>query len=379
MSGLEVVKYINDPIIDLYKCTSTSSASASLTNALLSSIGVLVVFTVRGVTSLLSVEERLAHYKKNEVVFEEKINILNFEVKLRDNSSVKNTKKLEKAEKETYELKLTLEKFQNSSKFLNNLLENQENVKSRSDKGYYAVPPPYIGNYIPPKPHLIFIDEQVESESVDVVSNVASSDVKTVESKHEYVDVKNKGVYNTVETKPVRKNNFSPPIIEDWNYDFESEVEFKPKVERGVTDRGSRTLKVSQSRYVQKILNNYIVDNGKSVSLPLGAHFKVSLKDCPSNDWYVERMSKVPCANVVCSLMYLMVCTRPDIAYVSIVSRYLANLDYAKDPDKGRSITGYVFMVHGCVVSWKATLQHVVAEAEYMALTEAVKESILLK
>ncbi|GKD04343.1 hypothetical protein Tco_1179317 [Tanacetum coccineum] len=136
----------------------------------------------------------------------------------------------------------------------------------------------------------------------------------------------------------------------------------------------------------------------------MGAHFKVSLKDCPSNDWDVERMSKVPYANAVGSLMYLMVCTRPDIAYVvSTVSRYLANpglvygrdqrkhmdvdgfvdADYAKDPDKGRSITGYVFMVHGCVVSWKATLQHVVAlsttEAEYMALTKAVKESIWLK
>ncbi|GJR52310.1 retrotransposon protein, putative, ty1-copia subclass [Tanacetum coccineum] len=62
------------------------------------------------------------------------------------------------------------------------------------------------------------------------------------------------------------------------------------------------------------------------VSVPLGAHFKVSLKDCPSSDWDVERMSKVPYANVVGSLMYLMVCTRPDIAYaVSIVSRYLAN------------------------------------------------------
>ncbi|GJU87436.1 retrovirus-related pol polyprotein from transposon TNT 1-94 [Tanacetum coccineum] len=88
-----------------------------------------------------------------------------------------------------------------------------------------------------------------------------------------------------------------------------------------VRDRGSRTLKVSQSGYVQKILNNYRMDNGKSVSVPLGAHFKVSLKDCPSNDWDVERMSKVPYANVVGSLMYLMVCTRPDIAYaVSIVS-----------------------------------------------------------
>ncbi|GKG16796.1 retrovirus-related pol polyprotein from transposon TNT 1-94, partial [Tanacetum coccineum] len=57
--------------------------------------------------------------------------------------------------------------------------------------------------------------------------------------------------------------------------------------------------------------------------------------------------------------------------------------DYAKDPDKGSSITRYVFMIHGCVVSWKETLQHVVAlsttEAEYMAFTKAVKESIWLK
>ncbi|GKB10958.1 retrotransposon protein, putative, ty1-copia subclass [Tanacetum coccineum] len=111
-----------------------------------------------------------------------------------------------------------------------------------------------------------------------------------------------------------------------------------------------------------------------SVSVPLGAHFNVSLKDYP-----------------------------PDIVYAfSIVSTYLANpglvygrdqgkhvdvdgfvdADYAKDPDKGMSIMRYVFMVHGCVVSWKATLQHVVAlstEAKYMTLTEAVKESIWLK
>nr|GEV48632.1 hypothetical protein [Tanacetum cinerariifolium] len=209
-----------------------------------------------------SVEERLAHYKKNKVVFEEKINILNFKVKLRDNALVKNTKKLEKAKKKRDELKLTLVKFQNSSKFLNNLLKNQvsdkvktrpgyktasptvesfvnsyemlenhENVKSRSDKGYHAVPPPYTGNYIPPKHDLMFTDEHIESESVDVVSNVACSDVKIVESKHKYVDVKNKGVYSTEETKPVRKNSFSPLIIEDWKSDDESEVEFKPKVE----------------------------------------------------------------------------------------------------------------------------------------------------
>nr|GEX35921.1 putative ribonuclease H-like domain-containing protein [Tanacetum cinerariifolium] len=52
----------------------------------------------------------------------------------------------------------------------------------------------------------------------------------TVESKVKFVDVKNKGVCSTIETKPVRKKNFSPPIIKDWISDDESEVEFEPKV-----------------------------------------------------------------------------------------------------------------------------------------------------
>nr|GEZ90952.1 hypothetical protein [Tanacetum cinerariifolium] len=59
-------------------------------------------------------------------------------------------------------------------------------------------------------------------------------DVKTVESKHKSVDVKNKGVYNIVETKPVKKNIFSPPIIKEWNSDDESE--------NGVAERKNRTL-----------------------------------------------------------------------------------------------------------------------------------------
>ncbi|GJR40354.1 retrotransposon protein, putative, ty1-copia subclass [Tanacetum coccineum] len=192
-----------------------------------------------------------------------------------------------------------------------------------------------------------------------------------------------------------------------------------------VIDRSRKILRVSQSEYVSKILNNFRIDNGKSVQMPLGRHFKLSLKDCPVKDYDVDRMSKVSYANAIGRLMYLMVCSRPDITYViSVVSRYLANpgknhweamkwilkylqgttnvglvygtnhgnhvditsfvdSDYAKDPDKGRSITGYTFLVQGCVVSWKATLQHVVAlsttKAEYMAFTEAVKEAIWLR
>ncbi|GKE00379.1 ribonuclease H-like domain-containing protein [Tanacetum coccineum] len=206
---------------------------------------------------LKSVEARLAHYKKNETVFEESINVLKLEVRLRDNALVENKKKLEKAEKEIDELKLTLEKFQNSSKSLNNLLEsqvsdkfktglgynaasstaaspavesfvnssemleNQEYNKSKSDKGYHAVPPPYTGNFIPSKPDLMFMDEIVKSENMDVITVVTPSNVKKVESNHKSANVKNNS--DAVKPKTVRKNSFRPSVIEDWNSDDDSE------------------------------------------------------------------------------------------------------------------------------------------------------------
>nr|GEX06856.1 ribonuclease H-like domain-containing protein [Tanacetum cinerariifolium] len=165
---------------------------------------------------LQSVEERQVHYKKNEAVFTDKINIVNLEVKLRDIALVEYIKKLEKEKKERDELKLTLEKYQNSSKSLNTLLESQVSDKVKTGLGYKAASPA-IEDFVNSSK---LIENQ---ENVNVV--------KTVESKVDSVDVKNKGVYSTVETKPVKKNNFSPPIIKDWNSNDESKVEFEPKVE----------------------------------------------------------------------------------------------------------------------------------------------------
>ncbi|GJT72304.1 putative ribonuclease H-like domain-containing protein [Tanacetum coccineum] len=221
---------------------------------------------------LESVEVRLAHYKKNEAVFEENINVLKLEVKLRDTALVENKKKLEKKRDE---IKLTLEKFQNSSKSLNNLLEsqainkfktglgynatsstaaslavesfvnssemleNQENNKSKSDKGYNAVPPPFTGNFIPFKLDLTFMDEIVESENMDAITIVTPSNGKKVESNHEFAGVKSNG--DAVDPKTVSKNNFRPPVIEDWNSDDESEVEIiqnvKDKTVRPSTEK----------------------------------------------------------------------------------------------------------------------------------------------
>nr|GEU67742.1 hypothetical protein [Tanacetum cinerariifolium] len=200
-----------------------------------------------------SVEERLVHYKQNEVVITDKINVLNLEVKLRDKVLAEYTKNLETAEKERDKLKLTLEKLQNSSKALNNLLDSQVSDKSkaglgykeitldsfvnsskilekqenRSDKEYHAVPPSLTGNYMPLKHDLRLMDECFKSVSVDVVSNIAPSDVKTFKT----IDVNHKGVFSTEEPKPVMKNNFSPLIIEDWHSDDESEEKISPTVE----------------------------------------------------------------------------------------------------------------------------------------------------
>jgi len=56
--------------------------------------------------------------------------------------------------------------------------------------------------------------------------------------------------------------------------------------------------------------------------------------------------------------------------------------DFAGDLDKRRSTTGYLFTLAKAPVSWKSTLQSTVAfsmtEAEYMAITEVVKEAIWL-
>ncbi|GJZ74293.1 hypothetical protein Tco_0638439 [Tanacetum coccineum] len=81
---------------------------------------------------LESVEARLDMYKKNKVFFEEDIKILKLDVKLRDNALTELRKKFEKAEKERDDLKLTLEKFGNSSKNLSKLLEIQVSDKFKT-------------------------------------------------------------------------------------------------------------------------------------------------------------------------------------------------------------------------------------------------------
>ena len=126
--------------------------------------------------------------------------------------------------------------------------------------------------------------------------------------------------------------------------------------------------------------------------------------------------------SAVGSLMYLMLGTRPDLAYaVSVVSRYSASptvchwtaakrifrylkgtrhfklqykgpirplagytdADWGGDLDTRRSTSGYCFNVGSGVVSWSSKRQDAVSlstcEAEYRGQTQAAKEAIWLK
>ncbi|GJZ71285.1 ribonuclease H-like domain-containing protein [Tanacetum coccineum] len=155
---------------------------------------------------------------------------------LRDNALIELRKKFENAEKERDDLKLTLEKFGNSSKNLSKLLEiqvsdkfktgvgfdsqvvdshvfdSQENERYKTSEGYHAVPPPYTGNFMPPKYDLVLADEgeYVFSESVTSIPDVATREAKTSVSKPKSV---------------------GEPLIEDWISDSEdeNETEFKSK------------------------------------------------------------------------------------------------------------------------------------------------------
>jgi len=133
-------------------------------------------------------------------------------------------------------------------------------------------------------------------------------------------------------------------------------------------------------------------------------------------------MNKVPYASAIESLMYTMVCTRPDIAHsVGVVSMYMSNpgkqhweavkwilrylrgtsdmslcftganlklqgyvdVDLASDVDSRKSTTGFVYTLGGIAVCWASKLQKIVAisttEVEYVAVTEAGKEMIWLQ
>ena len=90
--------------------------------------------------------------------------------------------------------------------------------------------------------------------------------------------------------------------------------------------RKNRKLTLSQANYVEKVLQCFSMENAKAVSTPLPIHLKLTKEMCPKTQEEEDKMSKVPYALAVGSLMYAMVCTRPNIAHaMGVVSRYMSH------------------------------------------------------
>ena len=165
------------------------------------------------------------------------------------------------------------------------------------------------------------------------------------------------------------------------------------------------------------------MQDSKKGFLPMSHGVHLSKKQCPSTSAELDSMSRVPYASAIGSIMYAMICTRPDVSYaLSVTSRHQSNpglahwtavknilkylkrsndmfLDYGgeselvvrgytdasfqTDHDDMRSQSGFVFILNGGAVSWKSSKQETTAdsttEAEYIAASEAAKEGCWIK
>jgi len=95
-----------------------------------------------------------------------------------------------------------------------------------------------------------------------------------------------------------------------------------------------------------KVLEIFNMAEVRPVTTPLAGHFKLSSKQCPQSPDEKEEMSRVPYASAVGSLIYAMVCTRPNLAYaVSTVSQFISNL---KKATLGSSEVGATISAREC-------------------------------
>ena len=179
---------------------------------------------------------------------------------------------------------------------------------------------------------------------------------------------------------------------------------------------------LSQASYINKVLTRFSMNNSKKGLLPFGHGLVLSKEQCPKTQEERSCMDGIPYASAVGSLMYAMLCTRPDICFaVGMVSRYQSNpgpehwtavkhilkylrrtkdymlmyggdelipvgytdSDFMSDKYSRKSTSGHLFTLGGGAVSWRSIKQNCIAdstvEAKYAAVYEVAKEAVWLK
>ena len=91
-------------------------------------------------------------------------------------------------------------------------------------------------------------------------------------------------------------------------------------------DRSQQLLVLSQSGYIDKVLKRFSMQHSKRGFLPMSHGIKLNKYQCPTTKDERERMDKIPYASAIGSIMYAMLCTRPDVSYALIMtSRFQPN------------------------------------------------------
>ena len=184
-----------------------------------------------------------------------------------------------------------------------------------------------------------------------------------------------------------------------------------------IHDRTQCLISVNQTRYITDVISCFDFINSRPISTPIPVNFKLPQLNSPEIDAH-QYQSRIG------SIMYAMLGTCPDIAYVvgilsqfsanpgkkhleaiNHVLRYLnatkdykilydgnsyeddftayCNSDWAGDSRDHRSISGYVFKITGAAVAWSSKKQSSTTlsstEGEYMALPHAAKEVIWIR
>ena len=160
-------------------------------------------------------------------------------------------------------------------------------------------------------------------------------------------------------------------------------------------DEGLGTTKISQSRYISKILNRFGMSNSHPVSMPLDPNVK--LINTPDDEHH-----NIPeYGTAIGSLKYAAIGTRPDIAFaVQILSQFTSNpnsthwtavkhvfhylngthdmgiiyqtggaakpyaysdADWGSNPNDQKSISGNIFLMAGGPISWTSKKQPTIA------------------
>ncbi|XP_036344047.1 secreted RxLR effector protein 161-like, partial [Rhagoletis pomonella] len=182
-------------------------------------------------------------------------------------------------------------------------------------------------------------------------------------------------------------------------------------------DGETGSISIGQMALIRKLLNDFGMNDSRPIATPLDAGHQINC-----NTTTCKKVDQVQYQSLIGSLMYLAVCTRPDIlhsvcklaqrnndphtehlAAAKRILRYLnatqdkkllyhqtgkemecfVDADLGGDSSDRKSYTGYAFILAGGVFSYESKKQSTVAlsstEAEYMALTSAVKEAIYLR